>query len=73
MTKVPPSEPVPSAPQGAGMADYLKEAFLLRWNLLFFAGGVAGAALTPLAPVLLPLVGATELMYITGLISIPNF
>ena len=73
MTKVPPSEPGPSAPQGAGMADYLKEAFLFRWNLLFFAGGVAGAVLTPLAPVLLPLVGATELMYITGLISIPRF
>ena len=73
MTKVPPSEPVPPAPQGAGMPDYLKEAFLFRWNLLFFAGGVAGAVLTPLAPVLLPLVGATELMYITGLISIPRF
>jgi hypothetical protein len=55
------------------MPDYLKEAFLFRWNLLFFVGGVAGAALTPLAPVLLPLVGATELMYITGLISIPRF
>jgi hypothetical protein len=73
MTKVPPSEPGPSAPQGAGMADYLKEAFLFRWNLLFFGGGLAAAALTPLAPVLLPLVGATELMYLTGLISIPRY
>ena len=73
MTKVPPSEPVPPAPQGAGMPDYLKEAFLFRWNLLFFGGGLAAAALTPLAPVLLPLVGATELMYLTGLISIPRY
>jgi hypothetical protein len=55
------------------MPDYLKEAFLFRWNLLFFGGGLAAAALTPLAPVLLPLVGAGELMYLTGLISIPRF
>jgi hypothetical protein len=55
------------------MPDYLKEAFLFRWNLLFFGGGLAAAALTPLAPVLLPLVGATELMYLTGLISIPRY
>ena len=37
------------APQGAGMTDYLKEAFLFRWNLLLFLGGTAAAALTPLA------------------------
>ena len=40
--------------------DYLKEAFLFRWNLLFFLGGTAAAALTPLAGVLLPLVAAGE-------------
>jgi hypothetical protein len=55
------------------MADYLKEAFLFRWNLLFFLGGVAGAALTPLAPVVLPLVAAGELAYLTGLVSVPRF
>ena len=32
----------------AGMADYLREAFLFRWNLLLFLGGAAAAALTPL-------------------------
>ena len=73
MTKVPTGEPVKAPPQGAGMQDYLKEAFLFRWNLLFFGGGLAAAALTPLAPVLLPLVGAGELMYLTGLISVPRF
>ena len=26
------------------MPDYLKEAFLFRWNLLFFLGGTAAAA-----------------------------
>ncbi len=57
----------------AGMADYLKEAFLFRWNLLFFLGGTAAAALTPVAGVLLPLVAASELTYLAGLVSIPKF
>src|SRR5207247_6376279 len=65
--------PAPQAPQGAGMSDYLKEAFLFRWNLLFLLGGTAAAALTPLAPVLLPLVAAGELTYLTGLVSVPRF
>jgi hypothetical protein len=73
MTKAPASEPVKAPPEGAGLPDYFKEAFLFRWNLLFFGGGLAAAALTPLAPVLLPLVGAGELMFLTGLISIPRF
>ena len=60
-------------PQGAGTAAYLKEAFMFRWNLLFFLGGAAAAALTPLAPVLLPLVAAGELTYLTGLVSVPRF
>ena len=61
------------APLGAGMSDYLKEAFLFRWNLLFLLGGTAAAALTPLATVLLPLVAAGELTYLTGLVSLPRF
>src|SRR5207249_4015606 len=65
--------PAPQAPQGAGMSDYLKEAFLFRWNLLFFLGGAAAAALTPLAPVLLPLLAAGEVTYLTGLVSVPRF
>jgi hypothetical protein len=55
------------------MSDYLKEAFLFRWNLLFFLGGTAAAAMTPLAPVALPLVAAGELLYLTGLVSVPRF
>jgi hypothetical protein len=55
------------------MPDYLREAFLFRWNLLFFLGGAAAAALTPIAGVLLPLVAAGELTYLTGLVSIPRF
>src|SRR6185295_20402303 len=57
----------------AGMSDYLREAFLFRWNLLLFLGGTAAAVMTPLAPVLLPLVAAGELTYLTGLMSIPRF
>src|SRR5215212_2338733 len=59
--------------QGAGTVAYMKEAFMFRWNLLFFLGGTAAAALTPLAPVLLPLVAAGELTYLTGLVSVPRF
>jgi hypothetical protein len=72
MTK-PERQAVSAAPQGAGMADYLKEAFLFRWNLLFFLGGTAAAALTPLPDLLLPLVGAGELVYLAGLVSVPRF
>src|SRR3954467_13374323 len=66
-------EPSRTRAQGAGMPDYLKEAFLFRWNLLFFLGGAAAAALTPLAPVLLPLVAAGEVTYLAGLVSVPRF
>lgn len=72
MTNV-PAAGRPTAPFGAAMSDYLKEAFFFRWNLLLFAGGVVGAALTPMSSVLLPLVGAGELTYLAALISIPRF
>ena len=57
----------------AGMGDYLREAFLFRWNLLLFVGGAAAAALTPFPDLLLPLVGAAELTYLAGLVSVPRF
>jgi hypothetical protein len=58
---------------GAGMGDYLREAFLFRWNMLLFVGSAAAAALTPFPDLLLPLVGAVEATYLAGLISIPRF
>jgi len=73
MIKVPDSPPPHVPPHGASTKDYLREAFFFRWNLLFFLGGTAAAALTPFAPVLLPLVGASELAYLAGLISVPRF
>jgi len=73
---IPPPIPVdqPSkAPQPAGLKDYLKEAFFFRWNMLLFLGGMAGAAMAPLADVTFPLVIAGELAYLTALISLPRF
>src|SRR5206468_8053611 len=67
------TDPVKGGFRTAGMPDYLKEAFLFRWNLLLFLGGTAAAALTPIAGVLLPLVAAGELTYLTGLVSVPRF
>jgi hypothetical protein len=68
---VPP--PLSQPRRVAGMADYLRAAFLFRWNVLFFAGGVAAAALTPFTSALLPLIAAGELTYLAGLISIKRF
>ena len=68
-----PSDRSAKAPQGAGLTDYLKEAFLFRWNLLFFLGGLGGAALMPFPDVTVPLVLAGELAYLAGLTSLPRF
>src|SRR5688572_17641819 len=73
---IPP--PIPSdrrsqPPRGAGLTDYLKEAFFFRWNLLFFLGGLAGAAIAPLGDVTVPLVLAGELAYLAALTSLPRF
>jgi hypothetical protein len=73
MTKVAGSNPVSPPPLGAGIGDYLREAFLFRWNLLLVLGATAAAALTPFPDLLLPLVGAGELTYLAGLISMPRF
>lgn len=55
------------------MIDYLKRAFLSRWNLLLLAGAAAGALLSPWPDMLLPLVAAGELVYLGGLVAIPRF
>src|SRR5438045_3780858 len=36
--------PANRPPRAAGMGDYLKEAFLFRWNLLILLGGAAPTA-----------------------------
>src|SRR5215204_470236 len=68
-----PSDRPAKPPHEAGLTDYLKEAFLFRWNVLLFLGGLAGAAIAPLADVTLPLVFASELAYLAALTSLPRF
>src|SRR6266487_3872262 len=50
---------------GAGMLEYLKHAFVARWNLLLCFGAAAAAVLSPWPDVLLPLIAAGEML--TGL------
>ncbi len=59
--------------QSAGLLDYLSEAFRFRWNLLFFLGASVAGAISPVANVAIPVILAGELLYLTGLISIPRF
>jgi len=58
---------------GAGIVEYLKRAFLYRWNLLLFLGGAAAAVLSPWPDALLPLLLAAEVAYLGGLVSRPKF
>jgi hypothetical protein len=60
-------------PKKAGWFRYLKEAFLYRWNLLFFGGAVTAAAISPVPDIALPLVAAAELTYLGGLVTLPRF
>jgi len=59
--------------RGAGMVEYLKRAFLYRWNLLLFLGGAAAAALSPWPDALLPLLLAVEVAYLGSLVSRSKF
>jgi len=58
---------------GAGMLEYLKHAFVARWNLLLCFGAAAAAVLSPWPDVLLPLIAAGEMIYLGGVISMPRF
>src|ERR1043166_2021932 len=63
----------PHRTEGAGITEYVKRAFLYRWNMLLFLGGVVGAALTPWPDALIPLVAAAEITYLGGVIAFPRF
>ena len=63
----------PNDSSGPGLRDYVKHAFLYPWNLLFFVGGAALAAMSPHPDAFIPIIGALELAYLTGLSSIPRF
>jgi hypothetical protein len=59
--------------KSAGLGEYLKRAFLYRWNLLLFLGASAAAALSPFPDATIPLVIAAEIAYLGGLVSRPKF
>jgi len=56
-------------PSTAGIGEYVKRAFMQRWNLLLFIGGVAAAAISPVPDAVFSLVAAGEIIYLTGLVS----
>jgi hypothetical protein len=58
---------------GAGIAEYLRRAFLYRWNLLLFLGGSLAAALSPWPDATIPLLLAAEIAYLAALVSRPRF
>jgi hypothetical protein len=55
------------------LGKYLKEAFLNRWNLLFFLGGLGFALLSGRPDIVAPVVVAGELLYIGMLGTHPRF
>src|SRR5229473_6023404 len=64
----------PSGPgKSAGLGEYLKQAFLHRWNLLLFLGSSAAAAMSTMPDAFLPIVAAGEIVYLTTLISNVRF
>lgn len=62
-----------SSGRSAGMLAYIKAALTYHWNLLFFLGGTALAALSGHGDALIPVVGALELAYLTAMIAMPRF
>jgi chemotaxis protein histidine kinase CheA len=66
-------QPQPAAGRSAGMAEYLKRAFLYRWNMLLLLGGVGAAILSPWPDALLPIVAAAEIAYLGSIVSMPRF
>lgn len=67
------SAPPPFPGRRATLKDYLKSAFLYRWNMLLFAGGVAAAILSPWPDAVLPLVGAAEAVYLGSIVASEKF
>ena len=63
----------PNESSGAKLGSYVKHAFLYPWNLLIFLGGAAAAVMSPYPDAFLPIIGALELAYLTGLSSNTRF
>jgi hypothetical protein len=63
----------PPRPQRAGIAAYLKRAFVYHWNLGLLSAAIVGSLLSPWPDAMLPLVGALEALYLGGLVGLPRF
>jgi hypothetical protein len=63
----------PEVKISAGIGEYLKRAFLHRWNLLLFFGAGAAAAISPWPDAIIPLILAAEAAYLGTLVSMPRF
>jgi hypothetical protein len=57
----------------AGLWRYLSAAFTFKWNLLFFGGALAAAAMLPSPDIVVPIVAAGELAFLAALSSMPRF
>jgi hypothetical protein len=53
--------------------DYIRTAFMARWNLLFFGAGVAAAFISGFPGVVLPLVAASEIYYLASMLANDRF
>ncbi len=58
---------------GQRFGAYLRTAFTTRWNLLFFGAGVAAAVISGFPGVILPLVVAGEVLYLSSMVSNDRF
>ena len=54
-------------PKESTMFTYVKTAFLNRWNLLFLCAGAIGGFIVSMADIVLPLIGAAEILYLSAL------
>jgi phage shock protein A len=68
-----PTKGPPIAGRSAGVGEYLKRAFLQRWNVLAFAGGAVASLLSPWPDACFALIAAGELVYLTQLVSNTKF
>lgn len=68
-----PQSPPPLPAKAPGLRDYVRAAFTWRWNILALAAGATFAMLSPAPGAIFPLLIASELAYVAGLISMPKF
>lgn len=62
-----------SAGRSLGLGGYLSAAFKEPYNLILFAGGVAAGVVSGLFPIVWPIVGALELLYVFGVGTNPRY